>query len=119
AVIDEATEKLTGEILLKTGIPWAMRLSPDRRRFYVQSSDIDHFEVIDIASRQTVDTFTLNESNNHVRALAFDVDPQHRYMIAVTRTVTKLADRFDIGPPMFVQYDLKEHKVVKTVAWSS
>jgi hypothetical protein len=35
-----------------------MRLSHDATRF-VQSADQEHFEVIDIASRQTVDTFTL------------------------------------------------------------
>ena len=30
AIIDEATEKLTGEIPLKTGLPWSVRISSDR-----------------------------------------------------------------------------------------
>lgn len=119
AIIDEATETLAAEIPLKTGIPWAMRLSPDRTRFYVQSADQEHFEVIDVRSRQTLDTFTLSESNKHVRALAFDVDPQHRFLVMVARTVTKLIDRFDLGPPTFIQYDLKEHRIVRTVPWST
>jgi DNA-binding beta-propeller fold protein YncE len=119
AVIDEATEKLTAEIPLKTGIPWAVRLSHDSTRLYVQGADQEHFEVVDIASRQTVDTFTLSEQNKHVRALAYDVDPQHRSMMLVARTVTKLADRFDIGAPVFIQYDLNAHKVVRTVAWTA
>src|SRR2546430_2272368 len=110
---------LAAEIPLKTGIPWAMRLSPDRTRFYVQSADQEHFEVIDVRSRQTLDTFTLSESNKHVRALAFDVDPQHRFLVMVARTVTKLIDRFDLGPPTFIQYDLKEHRIVRTVPWST
>jgi hypothetical protein len=118
AVIDEATERLTAEIPLKSGLAWAVRLSPDRSRFYVQSADAEHFEVVDLASRQSVDTFTLSESNKHVRVLAFDVDPQHRFLVAVAVTAAKLADRFEIGPPVFIQYDLKDHKVVKTVAWS-
>src|SRR4029077_12188455 len=69
AVIDEATEKVAADIPLKTGMPWAMHLSRDATRFYVQSADQEHFEVIDVASRQTLDTFTLSEGNKHVRAL--------------------------------------------------
>jgi hypothetical protein len=117
--IDEATEKLTAEIPLQTGLLWAMRLSRDATRIYVQSADQEHFEVIDVANRRTVDTFTLSEGNKHVRALAFDVDPQQRVMVLVTRATTKLADRFEIGAPMFIQYDLKEHKIIRTVPWSA
>jgi hypothetical protein len=54
-----------------------------------------------------------------VRALAFDVDPQHRFMILVARTVTKLSDRFEIGAPAFIQYDLTAHKIVQTVPWAT
>jgi len=75
--------------------------------------------VIDIATRQTIDTFTLSEPDRHVRALAYEVDPQHRYMVAVARTATRLADRFEIGQAVFIQYDLKEHKIVRTVPWTS
>jgi hypothetical protein len=119
AVIDEATEKLAADIPLKTGMPWAMHMSRDATRLYVQSADQEHFEVIDLASRQTLDTFTLSEGNQHIRALAFDVDPQNRFLVIVARVTTKLIDRFEIGTPTFYQYDLKEHKVVKTVAWST
>src|SRR5438309_8987090 len=40
-------------------------------------------------------------------------------MVLVARTVTKLSDRFDIGSPVFIQYDLKDHKIVRTVPWSA
>jgi len=119
AVIDEATEKPAAEIPLKTGLPWAVRLSRDRTRFFVQSADQEHFEVIDVASRQTLDTFTLSEGDKHVRALAFDVDPTHRFMVLVARTFTKLPDRFEIGAPAFIHYDLKEHKILRTVPWAT
>jgi YVTN family beta-propeller protein len=118
-VIDEATEKVTADIPLKTGMPWAVHLSRDATRFYVQSADQEHFEVIDVASRQTLDTFTLSEGNKHIRALAFDVDPQNRFLVLVARETRKLIDRFEIGAPAFFQYDLKENTVVKTVAWSA
>jgi hypothetical protein len=118
-VIDEATEKVSARIPLKTGIPWAVRMSRDQTRIYVQSADQERFEVIDVATQQTVDTFTLSEPDKHVRAIAFEVDPQHRYMIVVARTATRLIDRFEVGPPMFIQYDLRDHKIVRAVPWSS
>jgi len=119
AVLDEATEKLTAEIPLKTGLSWAVRLSRDRSRFFVESADQEHFEVIDVASRQTLDTFTLSEGDKHVRTLAFDVDPQNRFMVLVTRTLTKSIDRFEVGAATFIEYDLKEHKVVRTLPWAT
>lgn len=117
--IDEATEKVVADVPLKTGLAWTMRLSRDAKRFYVQSADQEHFEVIDLATRQTVDTFMLGSADTHVRALAFDVDPQQRFMVLVTRTAKKLVDRFEIGDPVFIQYDLQAHKVVRTVRWTT
>ena len=35
----------------------------------------------------------------------------------VTASATKLIDRFEIGAPTLVQYDLKEHKIVRTIPW--
>lgn len=117
--IDEATEKMTAEIPLTVGLPWSVRLSRDRTRFYVQAADQEHFEVIDAVNRRTLDTFTLSEGDKKVRVLAFDVDPENRVIILVARTVRKLSDRFEIGTPVFIQYDLKEHRVIKTVPWAT
>jgi len=118
-VIDEATEKVTAEIPLTTGIPWSVHLSPDETRFYIQNADQEHFEIVDLATRTSLDSFTLSEGNKKVRALAFAVDPQHRTMTMVARTATKLVDRFEIGSPTIIQYDLKDHKVIRTVPWST
>jgi len=75
--------------------------------------------VIDVASRRTLDTFTLSDGNAHVRALAFEVDPQNRFMVLVTKTLTKSVDRFEIGAPAFIQYDLTTHTIVRTVPWAT
>jgi hypothetical protein len=117
--INEATGSVSALIPLKNGLPFAMRLSADRSRFYVQSANMERFEIVDLATRQTLDTFTLSEENRHVRPLAYDVDPQHRYMVLLSITATKQIDRFEIGAPEFIQYDLKEHKVVRTVPWTA
>jgi len=117
--VDEATEKVVAEIPLQNGLAWTMRLSHDASRFYVQNADQEHFEVVDLATRQTIDTFTLGSPDVHVRALAFDVDPSNRFMVLVTRTARKLVDRFEIGDPTFIQYDLQAHKVTQTVRWTA
>ena len=114
--VDEATETFT-KIPLTTGAPFAVRLSPDRSRFYVQSANQERFEVVDVRARKSVDSFTLSDARRHVRALAYEVDPQHRTMVIVAKTATKLIDRWEIGAPEFILYDLAAHKVTRTVPW--
>ena len=116
--IDEATEKLTAEIPLTTGIPWSMSLSLDGSRFYMESVDLEHFEVVDLAARKSIDSFTLSEGNRKVRGLAFAADPQNRVVTILAQTATKLVDRFEIGPPTLMQYDLGQRKVIRTAQWT-
>jgi hypothetical protein len=116
--VDEATETVT-KTPLKTGPPFVVRLSPDKTRFYVQSANQEHFEVVDVKKRQSLDSFTLSDARRHVRAVAFEVDPQHKTMMLVARTATRLIDRWEIGDPAFIQYDLAEHKVLRTIPWSA
>jgi DNA-binding beta-propeller fold protein YncE len=112
--VDEATEK-TSLIHLKTGYPYSMRVSDDTTRLFALAADMEHFEVVDTVTRQSVDAFTLSEANKKVRVLGYAVDPQQRYMALGIRAVTKLADRFKVDPSMLAIYDLGAHKVVKTV----
>jgi PQQ-like domain len=114
--VDEATGTFT-KIALKTGPPFVVRLAPDRTRFYVQSANQERFEVVDVASRKSVDSFTLSDQRRHVRAVAFEVDPQHKTMVIVARTATKQIDRWEIGPPEFILYDLAAHTVSRTFPW--
>src|SRR4051812_34335196 len=118
-MIDEATEKVAAQIPFKNGIPWSARPSADHTRFYVLSANLERFEVIDLRSRQSVDSFTLSDGNRHVRALTYEVDPQERFLVVVARAATKQIDRFEIGTPEIIRYDLKEHKVVQTKPWSA
>jgi hypothetical protein len=78
---------------------------------------MEKVEVIDIAARKTLDTFTLSEGNKRVRIRSLEPDPLHRFVVMVTASATKLIDRFEIGAPTLVQYDLKEHKVIRTIPW--
>jgi len=115
-ILDEATEKVTGSIQLKR-IPRRLTLSRDRTRFYVIDAASEHVEIVDIASRQSIDTFTLTEGNKRIRISALEPDPLHRYLILLTRSATRLRDRVETGNAVLQQYDLKEHKIVRTIPW--
>ena len=116
-IIDEATEKIVGTIPLKSGIPRRTTISRDRKRFYTIEAAMEKVEILDIAARKTIDSFTLSEGNKKVRIRSIEPDPLHRFVVMVTASATKLIDRFEIGAPTLVQYDLKEHKIVRTIPW--
>ena len=106
-IIDEATEKVVGTIPFKSGIPRRTTLSRDRKRFYTIEAGMEKVEILDIAARTTIDTFTLSEGNKQVRIRSIEPDPLHRFVMLLTASATKLIDRFEIGPPTLVQYDLE------------
>jgi hypothetical protein len=116
-IIDEATEKIVGTIPFQSGIPRRTTLSRDLKRFYTVEAAMEKVEIIDIASRKTVDTFTLSEGAKKVRVRSLEPDPLHRFLVMVTASATKLVDRFEIGTPALIQYDLNTHKVVRTIPW--
>jgi len=116
-IIDEATEKVTGTIPYASGIPRRTTLSRDGKRFYTIEAGMEKVEIIDIAARKTLDTFTLSEGNKKVRIRSLEPDPLHRFVMMVTMSATKQIDRFEIGTPTLVQYDLSTHKIVRTIPW--
>ena len=116
-IIDEASEKIIGTIPYASGIPRRTTLSRDGKRFYTVEAAMEKVEILDIAARKTLDTFTLSEGNRKVRIRGLEPDPLHRFVVMVTASATKLVDRFEIGSPTLVQYDLREHKIVRTIPW--
>jgi len=116
-LIDEATEKVIGEIHTRTGSPAGLELSEDKKRFYVTNMSFEDVEIVDIASRQVIDNFRLSEGNKKCRMFGFAADPLNRFMVILTKTATKLPDRFEVTSPTLQLYDLKEHKITRTIAW--
>lgn len=114
-IYDEATEKLVGTIKLKTGIPRSLTPSPDRTRFYALDSRLEQIEVIDIASRTTVDSFKLTTGNKNVRVNNIQPSPDNKYLILFYKTATKMIDRWEIGPPTIQQYDLTTHQFGRVI----
>ena len=116
-IIDEATEKVIGQIQMKTGTPAEIELSQDKKRFYCLDMSFENVEIVDTASRQSIDNFKLSEGNKKARIFGFEADPLNRFMIIMTKTATKQPDRWEISAPTLQQYDLKEHKVMRTIPW--
>lgn len=116
-IFDEATEKVVETIKLKTGIPRSLVPSADRTRFYALDSTLEKIEVVDIATRQTLDTFTLSEGNRRTRITTFQPDPQNRFLIILSRTATKQRDRWEVGPSTLQVFDLTSRSVTKTIPW--
>lgn len=116
-VIDEATEKVTGTIEVASGDPTRMVLSKDRKRFYLVNAVAEQVEIIDIASRKSVDHFTLSEGRKKIRIRSLIPDPLDRFVIMLVKAAEKKVDRFEISPPSLVVYDLKEHKISRTIPW--
>jgi DNA-binding beta-propeller fold protein YncE len=117
SIIDEATSTIVGKIPYKSGMPRRTSLSRDRTRFYTIEADMEIVEILDIASRSTIDAFSLSAGNKKVRIKTLDPDPTNRYVMMVTRAATKQVDHWEIGPSELVQYDLASHKILRTVPW--
>ena len=116
-VFDEATEQNTGAIKLATGIPRSLTLSQDRSRFYVLDSTLEKVEVVDIASRRSLRSFTLSGGSRKTRIRALAVDPLERFILLVTRSATRRMDHFEISDLVIQQYDLRENKIIRDIAW--
>lgn len=116
-IMDEATLKPAGEIPLKNGLATSLSLSQDRKRFYARMWNMETIEIVDIPRRESIDSFSLSQDNKKVRIMASEADPTGRFMILLTRSATKLVDRWEIGAPTIQQYDLREHKLMRTIPW--
>ena len=116
-IFDEATEQKVGDIKLQTGIPRSLILSQNRQHFYVLDSTLEKIEVVDIASRSTLSQFTLSEGAKRTRIRSMQVDPLERFMIILSRSATKLVDRWEISDLALQQYDLREKRITRSIPW--
>ncbi|MFN8059230.1 MAG: hypothetical protein U0Q12_08685 [Vicinamibacterales bacterium] len=117
-IIDEATEKVTGEIKMQsTYAPGTLILSGDKKRFYTRSIDLENIEVVDIPSRKSIDLFKLSDGRRKVRIRAMAADPLDRFLVGLVKLAEKKSDHFEIGTTTLAVIDLKEHKITRTVPW--
>jgi hypothetical protein len=115
-VIAEATMEVTDEIALESGIPRDLYLSHDRQRFYVRDATGERIEIVDIAARQSLGWFTLSSGTTMVRISNFVPSPDDSYAIVFARATTRLPDRYEIGDPFIVKYDLEARAIIDTIS---
>jgi hypothetical protein len=116
-VIPESTLTVAHRIPFDAGLPVGAELSFDRKRMYVIDAHFERVRVYDVASRAVVDSFHLSTGDTRVRLQGFGIDPQQRFMVFVIKTMQKKPDRFEIGKPTLVRYDLARHAVTDTIPW--
>ena len=116
-VIDEATMKVRDSIKLSIGIPLGFTLSFNRQRLYAVDPHNEKVEIIDIPTRKSLGSFTLSEGRRRVRMSGFNVDPLERFAVILIKTYTERADRYEIGKPTLVRYDLAKRAVTDTIPW--
>ena len=94
-----------------------MVLSKDHKRFYLTNS-LEEVEILDVASRRSIDHFSVKEGPNkrtYIRGMV--PDPLDRFLVMVLKIAEKKIDRYEVAPPKMVVYDLKDHKIARTVPW--
>ena len=117
-VLDEATEQVVDTIAMTLdGPPSSLMLSKDGTRFYMRDRMFEHIEVIDVATRRSIDTLTLSEGTTKVRIRNFRAAPDHSYIILLTDAATKQIDRFEIAPRKLLQVSLDTHEVMQEIPW--
>jgi hypothetical protein len=116
-VVNEATLRVTDSIPISVGIPTSIILSSNRKHFYVLDPSFEHVEVIDIATRKAIDKFSLSSGNTRVRLWGINVDPRERFAVVLVKTYTKKPDRYEVGKPTLLRYDLTKKVVTDTIPW--
>ncbi|MCI0436060.1 MAG: hypothetical protein L0271_20825 [Gemmatimonadetes bacterium] len=116
-VVDEATLAVRDTIPVSIGIPIGFGLSGDRKRIYVNDATFENVEIIDLETRQSAGRFTLSDGNRKVRMFGLNVDPKERFAVLLVKTYEKKIDRFEIGPPTLLRYDLETKAVTDTFPW--
>jgi DNA-binding beta-propeller fold protein YncE len=116
-VIDEAGMNVTDSMPVSVGIPYGLWMSMDRKRIYAMEPSREQVEIFDVATRKAVGRFSLSTPTTQVRLWGFNVDPQDRFAVVLVKTYEKKDDRFVIGKPTLLKYDLQRKVVTDTIPW--
>ena len=116
-VWDEASESIVDRIEMEHPIPNELTLSESRDRIYVVEATAEHVEVVDLATRRVVDTFTLSRGNVTVRIDGFTPHPSGSTALMTVKRYTRLSDRYRVEGPFVLEYDMNRKQVTDTLPW--
>jgi DNA-binding beta-propeller fold protein YncE len=115
--VSEATMRVVDSIPISIGIPTGLLLSANHKHLYVSEPRNETFEVIDLETKKSLDTFTLSDEDRRVMLWGANVDPKERFAVFLIKTYQKKNDRWVIGKPTMVKYDLARKVVTDTIPW--
>src|SRR4051812_13574195 len=121
-IITEDKGDVVGEIPLG-GIPRTTVLSADKTKLHIITTQMQ-VETVDLATRNVISSFPLSDGRSSPRLArgaggrAFSglaVDPNGRFVYATISLTVKEIDHYRTDPPQFVQIDLQEKKISKSI----
>ena len=115
-VLDEATMRVRDTLHTSVGIP-EISLSFDRKHLYVSDPGNEKVEIIDIATKKSLASFTLSTDSTKVRMWGFSLDPKERFAVLLVKEYAKKRDRYVVSRPTLLRYDLAKHVVTDTIPW--
>ena len=116
-VIDEATMAPRDSMKVSIGIPLGLWLSADRKKMYATDPTFESVEVFDLATRKATAVHSLSNDSVRVRMGSFNVDPLDRFAVVLAKTAQRKSDRWVIGNPKLLKYDLAKRVVTDTIQW--
>lgn len=116
-VWDEASEKVVDRITMGNPIPNELTLNEARDRLYVLDASMQNMEVVDLNTREVVDSFTLSRGNMWTRIDGFTPRPGGETALIVAKRYTEGRDRYTVEGPFVLEYDLRTKQVTDTIPW--
>lgn len=116
-VVDERTLDMVRRIPVETGIPIDLVLSADHERIYVRDAEFEEIEIVDREAGRSTGSFTLSRGRSKVRIWGFTVHPSEDFAVLNTIRYTKRIDRWEVGDPVLLKYDLRRGEVSDTIPW--
>jgi DNA-binding beta-propeller fold protein YncE len=115
-VLDEATMHVRDTLHTSVGIP-EISLSFDKKHLYVSDPGNEKVEILDIATKKSLASFTLSTDSTKVRMWGFSLDPKERFAVLLVKEYAKKRDRYVVSRPTLLRYDLAKHAVTDTIPW--
>ncbi|MDX1396498.1 MAG: hypothetical protein R3195_19105 [Gemmatimonadota bacterium] len=116
-VWDEATEEVVDRITVRNRIPIGLDLPGEGERLYLLDPFFETIEVVDLATKETVDEITLSRARTKIRINGYDIDPDEEWAIVWAKSYTKQADRWEVEGPFFLRIDLATKTVTDTIPY--
>lgn len=114
-VWDEASEQVVDRIAVKNFFPIGVTVSESKTRLYVEDASMQRIEIVDLATNEAIDEFTLSHDSVTVRFEGSAFHPDDTRAVFLVKRTTKMSDRFLVEGPFILEYDMRTKQVTDTI----